>query len=648
MMYDAEYATRGAGHMPGPLLSTWAVPDARALLGDVPLSRPPTALPIPTVGEPGWRRADRPTIEAIRAQAEAERAHPWPLPLASQYSRYFRDGDRRAYEDQVAARQQRLTRAVITAASSSDPSWLDETADGIWLLCEQSSWCWAAHETHHQRIGTVLPDPDVPYLDLGAGEVAAQLAWADHVLGPALDTRFPGLRERTRNEVRRRVISPFLHRRDWHWLGLDGDVHNWCPWICGNVLVAALQCADDDEERTAAVTWAIEGLDRYLAALPADGSVDEGFEYWWNGACRALEALDIAEHATGGTLEASQVPIVRATLTFPHRMHVGGDWYLNVADARARPPRAQPWAVVHRWARRIGDDDAAQHAASYRVAGQPVATADNGLGRLLSALFDPAWSTAAPSRPPLVASTGYSGVEVALAREAAGASAGLTMAVKGGHNGEHHNHDDVGSVMVAVDGVPTIVDAGRPTYTARTFGPDRYAIWTMHSDWHNVPRVRGVAQGHGRRFHARGFAVSDEPDRFTVRVEIGGAYPLPGLEWWRTATLDLRSSRVTIDDTWSFGLAEAGPPDAPPTIVSYLLAGRIDMPHPGQVIVQPLDGARAARLTWDPERADGSLTARVLDDPMLSDVWGTYLTRLELRVPHYQPGGLTLTAEVLR
>ncbi len=69
----------------------------------------------------------------------------------------------------------------------------------------------------------------------------------------------------------------------------------------------------------------------------------------------------------------------------------------------------------------------------------------------------------------------FPSTQVLLARPAAGSAAGLTLAVKGGHNGEHHNHNDVGSVVVALGGVPVLVDAGRPTYTAQTFGPDRYA-----------------------------------------------------------------------------------------------------------------------------------------------------------------------------
>ena len=52
------------------------------------------------------------------------------------------------------------------------------------------------------------------------------LAWIDHLLGTALDRRVPGIRARIRHEARVRVIDPFVRRRDWHWLGLDGDVHN--------------------------------------------------------------------------------------------------------------------------------------------------------------------------------------------------------------------------------------------------------------------------------------------------------------------------------------------------------------------------------------------------------------------------------------
>ncbi|MDP4505493.1 heparinase II/III domain-containing protein [Nonomuraea turcica] len=612
----------------GPLRTVWgAAMSPEALVRS--LLPAEAALPVPPAGDAAWDQIRRSgALAAVRERAEAELGTPWPQPLASQYARYFRDGNRTRYESQVFERQDRLTRAVLMAASGEaggEQKWLDEAADGIVQLCEQSSWCWPAHEDTCRPRGTVLPDVATPCLDLGAADVAAQLAWADQALGDRLAERYPGLRERVRAEVRVRVLDPFVQRRDWHWLGLDGDVHNWCPWICGNVLVAALRLAEPGWERACQVAWAVAGLDRYLTALPADGSVDEGYEYWWNGACRALEALDLLEHATSGRLDAADVPVVRETVRFPHRMHLGGPWYLNLADARARPPADRPWQVLHRWARRLGEVDARRHAESQRT---PGIRASAELGRALCELADDAWQHAERGEPPLVAGVWLPGTQVGLARTAGGTARGLALAVKGGHNGEHHNHNDVGSVVVAVDGVPVLVDAGRPTYTAQTFGPDRYAIWTMQSTWHNVPEVRGAAQGQGHGFRARDVQVVDEPGRFEVRLDLAAAYPVPELErWWRTASLDRRASRVTIGDSWSF----TG--DGDPSVLHFLLNGQVEQPSAGQVVVRPPDGARAVRLAWDPEVAAAVLTVRMLEDPMLSEVWGERLTRLELRLP---------------
>jgi hypothetical protein len=633
--------TNTATGVPAPLRAAWGEAASTEELARV-LLPPATALPAPPAGAAAWDGlAHGETLATVRKQGEAERGTAWPQPLASRYARFFRDGDgdRTAYESAVFDRQDRLTRAVLMAAATRSGSWLDEAADGLVLLCEQSSWCWPAHEDTCRPRGTVLPDPATPCLDLGAADVAAQLAWADHVLAEPLDERYPGLRERIRAEVDARVLEPFDRRRDWHWLGLDGDVHNWCPWICGNVLVAALRLAEPGERRARLVAWAVAGIDRYLASLPGDGSVDEGYEYWWNGAARALEALEVLEHATGGALGAAGVPVVRQTVLFPHRMHLGGPWYVNVADARARPSAGQPWHVPYRWGRRLGEPDAVRHARSQREPGIP---ASAELGRALAELADAEWHAAGPAEPPLVAGVWLPDVQLGLARTAAGTRRGAALVVKGGHNAEHHNHNDVGSVIVAVDGVPVLADAGRPTYTAQTFGPDRYSIWTMQSSWHNVPEVRGTPQGQGARFRARDVAAADGPDRFEVRLDLAAAYPVRGLEQWlRTAALDRAAARVTVADSWAF--AEDGSAGT----LHYLLAGRVEGdPAEGRLVVRPPDGARAALVSWDPSRVTAALTVRTLEDPMLSGVWGERLTRLELRLPGTARGTFEIGLEV--
>ena len=143
-----------------------------------------------------------------------------------------------------------------------------------------------------------------------------------------------------------------------------------------------------------------------------------------------------------------------------------------------------------------------------------------------SAAFDvehlrPGCATAGAGAPPLTA-TGWPWD-----------ADGLAIVAKGGHNGEHHNHNDVGGFIIACDGVPVVIDAGRPTYTAATFGPDRYSIWTMQSTWHNVPEVAGEAQQAGQQYAATGTKATVAEDCVELALELGAAYPVPALRHWR-------------------------------------------------------------------------------------------------------------------
>ncbi|WP_166844456.1 heparinase II/III family protein [Isoptericola sp. BMS4] len=657
----------------GPLAAALepALPAGReartAALADL-LRSPGSALPVPPTdagtlwGPGGDLAADpaaRPVLDALVGAATADLGTPWPHPLASTAAALHRDGDRTAHEDLVFSRQHRLTRAAVAAAVTGEERLVDEVADGVWQLCEQSTWCWPAHDDARATRGWVLPSVTDPYLDLGAGEAVGQLAWLDHLLGTRLDERWPGLRARIRHEARLRVVEPFLRRRDWHWLGLDGHVHNWSPWIHGNVLVAALRLLDGDDEaatRARVVALAVEGLDRYVAALPTDGAIDEGVAYWWNGACRALEALDVLAHATGGALDALDPrvapPALTATVAFPHRMHLGGDWYVNLADAQARLARPHPWRALHRAAVRLGDADAAAYAASRVGPGGPLAHAEDGLGRTLRALADDAWRRDAtgPADPPLPGRTWLASTQVLVARERPGTSAGLALAVKGGHNGEAHNHDDVGSVVVASDGVPTVVDAGRPTYTARTFGPDRYDIWCMQSSWHSVPEVAGTPQGAGRGFGARDVVPTlpaGEEQAAGLALDLAGAYPVAGLRRWRRDArlapgVEGGAGWVVVTDEWDW--ADDGPGGGrAPTTVRWLLAGTVEL-GPGHARVRPLDGATPLLLSW-PSGVRATLVDRELDDPMHTEVWGSRLTRLDLDVTGLRAVRLEVTPD---
>lgn len=588
----------------GPLAALW-----RGLCGAALESWIAGGLRLP--GDPAeW--AAGPAAARLRAEAAAEAADPWPPAPAHAWARFRLDGGRVEYEDAQFARARRLTRAVVAALAESSESSLAAVLDGVILLCEQSSWCWPAHDDAFDARGDVLPDVARPVVDLGAGEILAQLAWVDAVLGAALETRYPGVRYRLRREATWRVFDPFLRRHDWDWATRRPD--NWTPWICGNILIGALQLADDPAMRARLVRACIRGLDRYLATLPADGACEEGTAYWWQGPCRALESAVLLRDATG--LDALGLPALRAAVSYPGRMHLGGGWYANYGDACAHPGGEQPWQALFALARAVGDREAEAFAVASSAGSPP--SADDGLGRVLRALSDLAWTERPTDTPaPLAREAFLPSTGEFLARERPADPTGLVVCAKVGAGGVGHAHADVGSVIVALDGRPLIVDAGRMTYTADTFGPRRFEAWPMRSAWHNVPLVDGTEQGVGQ---PAGDVICSPADPVSaLTADIGPAYPgSPRLH--RTVTLDRTRAVVTVADTWD---------EATQVEERFLLAGEVVPDGPGRVVVRAGRGD-GLLLAWS-SAAAYELVSRPLDDRLLADVWGPELTQLRIR-----------------
>jgi len=624
---------------------------------------------------------------ALLAPALASAELPLPFPLLSQYARFWRDGVRTDYEDEVRRLGIMTGEAVLAAVADGQQyadgqqhadgrqHWIDRAADGLMLLCELSTWCWVAHEQSHDRRGWVVPDPEAPVVDLGAAQTLQVIAWADLALGQALDARVPGLRQRMRHEARRRVFDPYLSRRDWHWL--HGTAHNWTGWIHQHLIAGALFLLDQEQDRPARdaiLALSIAQLDRYLTSFPADGGIDEGFSYFWNGACRLLEAIDLLITASRGALDREAltgIEVIGRLLRFPQRMDLGGGWFVNVADGPARPPAEQPWDVLHRWGRHLGATDVISQARAYRGTGPvPPVLPQLGLGRVLTAIGDQAWTTAeaAGAKPPHPAGTWLPDVQLLVAREREGDSSGLTLAIKGGHNDEAHNHLDVGSYLVAVDSAPVLIDLGQPTYTALTFTDRRYEIWTMTSSWHNLPEIRGCGQGVGAQYRAQAVApkvhAADEAQGApgarsatgtvsALELDLAPAYPAAAgvRSYRRRASIETpgpahgtpeRRPIVQITDTWQLDPVDGEQPGAA-VVLNQVIAGEILDHRPGLLRVRALSHA-VVEICWDRELGAGSLERRMVEDPLLVQSWGEAVHRLRLTGPARGTATLTVRA----
>jgi hypothetical protein len=245
-----------------------------------------------------------------------------------------------------------------------------------------------------------------------------------------------------------------------------------------------------------------------------------------------------------------------------------------------------------------------EQAAAHRD--QPIAPVA-GLGRALIGFTDDAWWASAKADLPLSRSTYLAELQVLVVRETAGTSHGLTLAIKGGHNNENHNHNDIGSFIAALDGTPVLIDLGQPTYTALSFTDRRYEHWVVRSDWHNVALINGQEQLPGAQYGATEVHAQEN----SLALDLSHAYPTAS-RYRRVATLD--AGAIIIADEWE-GSAEQ----------HFVIAGTPLSQEPGRIRIDTLTGGHV-ELSWN--SGTGRVESRAVEDKLLEGVWGPTVHRL--------------------
>lgn len=569
-----------------------------------------------------WLGVDGPTRAALVNHAELLVREPWPHLTARLWREFGLTGNRTKYQDAYFGRRSRLIAAVLAACLTDEPRWHDEVLDGVWLLCEETSW---ALPPHHPA-GTILPDPERPLIDLFAAEIGALLAWTHAVLSERLAAIAQPAVDRMAEAVRARVLRPYRDIDTWFWLGRDGrPVGNWNTWINSNVLSCALLLADDKDALVATATKAVDSLDNFLSGYSADGGCDEGHMYWWRAGGSLCECLEFLRDASGGVLDAFEHPLIREIARYPHRVHIGGDWYVNVSDAPARSePTHRTPHLLYRFGCRVSDAEVVAHARAMRGGG-PLTELHSSLPRALLALADAEWA-AEPSRgAPLVEHAWWPDTQLFVARERGGTESGLFVSTKGGHNAEHHNHNDVGSIIVAVDGQPVLVDAGFGEYSRTNSGQTRYSLWTHRSDYHNVPNINGCEQRAGRSYAARDVSAEHGSRRSEIRLDLAGAYPAEAgvRHWWRRVVLSRApESSILLEESWEFERD-------PAAVLLRLLASGQPEQSPGLLRIPTF--TRPLVVSYDDD-VQVAVEPVATEDRRLRKIWGDFLWRITCTV----------------
>jgi len=579
-----------------------------------------TLHPFPTAQErAGWEQLPSDARTALVANGERQLKTQWEVLPASVALEFARNGNRSRYEALRNRRRNKLLDLVLAECVEAKGRFSDEIVNGIWLICEETFWGVPAH-LGAQKAKVGLPDVTEPIVELFSGETSSLLSWTLYLLEPQLVHISPLVPERIRLEVQRRVLTPCLDR-DFSWMGFTGPPpNNWNPWICSNWLTSALIVEHDPKGRNLAVAKIIRCLDNFLNGYADDGGCDEGPSYWGRAGASLFDCLELLYRASNGALNAFDQPLVRQIGLYICRAHIAGEWYTNFSDAPARVNLDGD--LVFRFGRRLNEPVMMQHGAyaAEQTASTKTVLPGDSLGRQLPALFNLSQLREAPRAQALLRDSWMPGIGVMCARNKEASAQGLYLAVEAGNNGKSHNHNDVGNFIVYSDGAPAIVDVGVETYTAKTFSPQRYQIWTMQSAFHNCPTVDGVMQSAGRQFAATGVGYKSDNAVAELRMDLTAAYPQAAniTTWQRIVRLDRASNRIEISDDYSLK-------QRPKEITLTLMTPARITQEAGFLL---LDGK--VRVAYDAALVPAVEEIK-LEDDRLRGVWGERIYRILLR-----------------
>lgn len=577
----------------------------------------------------GWDNFTSPVKSQLIKEGEAYLNYNWRLITATQYLEYERSGSRTAMEEPAGANNKALSRLIIAELAEGKGRFTDQIINGVWAACDMPSWVASAHLPVQQSKRS-LPDFREEIIDLGSSDMGSFFSWTWYFLHEEFDKVNPVIAARLKETIRQRILEPYLERTDYWWQAL-GDkpgrlVNNWNPWCNFNVLTCFLLMEDDPARKAAGVFKTMQSTDQFINYVKEDGACEEGPSYWGHAAGKLYDYLELLSRATGQQVRLFDHPMIRNMGEYIVRSYVGKGWVVNFADASAKG--GGDAGLIYRYGKAVNSTDM-QSFAAYLVQdkkGNQEITTNRDFFRTLENLSVVKEILAAKPVLPAVAQSWYPQTEFCYIKN----NNGLFLATKGGFNNESHNHNDAGTFSLYANETPFFIDAGVGTYMRQTFGPERYTIWTMQSEYHNLPVINGKPQVFGAQYKASDTRFNAEKNQFSTDIAL--AYPKEaGVRTW-VRNYELNGNNLTIEDR--FELTTTLVPNA----LHFLVWAAPIVVNEGMIRLEK-EGTRL-NLSYDKNLFSTVVDTLPQTDKRLSNVWGEKIYRIRLTAKKMQSKGL--------
>jgi len=506
----------------------------------------PKGIGFPITNRNAWETlAKNPEFRNVISDAERATATAIPELPETLYKEFYRNGNRTNYENVRSQKYQRIVPLTLAECLENKGRFIAPLEELIRSICNDPSWVLPAHDNDGQ-----IYDGKDNYIDLVSSATSAELALVDYFLQDKLSAE---VRKLIRDNVQRRTFASYeetvpghlggTSRKNW-WI--TGE-NNWNSVCHANVVCAAMILIESPKKRAWYIACAEHFMEPFFKGFTPDGYCSEGMGYWNYGFGHFVDLAEIVCQVTDSKVDFFQMPLVKNCALFGPRMEVAPNQFAAFADCSitARPSAELVGFLSKRLRLGLTEyEKAVPGAGSLKSVG--VYAFPNSTANI------PAAASAAPILGEL--RTEFADAGILICRPKLGAANQLVLVCKGGHNAEHHNHNDVGSFTVMFAGKMPVLDPGGEVYTQRTFSGRRYDSKLLNSFGHPVPVINEQLQKTGRNAEGKVLSKKFTDEQDTFLLDIAPAYQLQEVkkltrqfDFSRTGVN--QTNEVTITDT---------------------------------------------------------------------------------------------------
>ena len=476
----------------------------------------------------------------LRKAGEELRNEPIPELTEELFALFETTGNRIQYERVYFRRRKMLSVFGILSVLERKEEDIKALEKILAAICEENCWALPAHVDRHCESWQIS-------IDLFAAETAFYLAEIMGILGEALSA---DIRNRIQNEVFRRVLTPFMTSKV-PYAGWENSRMNWCAVCNGAIGGAAIWLIKERDVLQPLLERICKALENYIDGFSEDGACLEGINYYTYGLSFYAGFAELLREHTGGAINLLAGEKIRKIALFQQMCFLPKGRTICFSDADSRDAfrvGLTACLAMHYPEVEFPDFSAAANLESddcyrYLILSRDIFFTESYLAQLKERereTFRKQLQIYLPSAQWSVSTSAN----------------GCVLAIKGGHNNEPHNHNDVGSFFYMSEGDMILADLGAGEYTKQYFGAERYEILCCRSLGHNLPVVYGLEQKAGERYRAVNFSC-DGKGKTCMNLE--QAYGLQGEgSIRRCLQFDLKDGTFVLEDIFTLQMQDIG------------------------------------------------------------------------------------------